>query len=108
MNVFAYFGGTSGSGHGDVAKARRNHAAQVPAEDLAADGRAPFVIRVLFLIYRGLLRPILGSGCRFEPSCSSFAEQAIARHGYLRGSALGLTRLLRCHPFHAGGFDPVP
>lgn len=72
------------------------------------DSRAAFPVRVLFLGYRGLIRPILGSGCRFEPGCSVFTEQAIARHGVLRGSVLGLKRLLRCHPFHAGGFDPVP
>jgi putative membrane protein insertion efficiency factor len=73
-----------------------------------SDRPAPLAVRLLFLGYRGCIRPILGSGCRFEPSCSTFTEQAIARHGVLRGSALGLTRLLRCHPFHAGGFDPVP
>lgn len=61
-----------------------------------------------FLLYRGLIRPLIGPGCRFEPSCSVFAEQAIARHGLLRGAWLSGSRLLRCHPFHAGGFDPVP
>lgn len=69
---------------------------------------APWPIRFLFLLYRGGLRPILGSGCRFEPSCSVFTEQAIAQHGIFRGASLGVRRLLRCHPFHPGGFDPVP
>ena len=69
---------------------------------------SPSWVSAAFLLYRGLIRPILGPGCRFEPSCSQFAEAAIARHGLLHGSVLGVRRLLRCHPFHAGGFDPVP
>ena len=71
-------------------------------------GRSTGLVRALFVFYRGALRPILGTGCRFEPSCSSYAEQSIVRHGFWRGVRLGLTRVLRCHPFHPGGFDPVP
>ena len=58
--------------------------------------------------YRYLLSPFLGNHCRFYPSCSSYAVTALETHGAARGSWLALRRLLRCHPWHAGGFDPVP
>jgi uncharacterized protein len=58
--------------------------------------------------YRLLLSPVLAPSCRFFPSCSEYAEQALARHGALRGSWLTARRLCRCGPWHAGGVDPVP
>ena len=58
--------------------------------------------------YRLLLKAWLGNACRFEPTCSAYALQALQRHGALAGSALGGWRLLRCHPWCAGGVDPVP
>lgn len=64
--------------------------------------------RALLRTYRAVLSPVLGPACRFIPSCSVYAEQAIEEWGLVRGSALALRRLLRCHPFCAGGWDPVP
>lgn len=58
--------------------------------------------------YRYFLSPWLGSACRFEPTCSAYALQALQRHGAAAGSALTVGRLLRCHPWCAGGHDPVP
>jgi putative membrane protein insertion efficiency factor len=80
---------------------------------LAAAGRAGVRLpgQALLLLLRGyrlLLSPWLGSSCRFEPSCSVYAMQAIERHGALAGSGLAGWRVLRCHPWCQGGCDPVP
>jgi uncharacterized protein len=66
------------------------------------------ILILLIRGYRYLLSPMLGRHCRFEPSCSAYAQQAICRFGALRGSWLATRRILRCHPLHPGGFDPVP
>lgn len=59
-------------------------------------------------LYQKLVSPALPPSCRFAPSCSEYARQAVEKHGVLRGLWLGLGRLLRCHPFSHGGYDPVP
>jgi putative membrane protein insertion efficiency factor len=58
--------------------------------------------------YKQFISPLLPPACRFYPTCSEFAIEAIARHGTLQGSRLAVQRLCRCHPFHPGGYDPVP
>jgi len=58
--------------------------------------------------YRLLLSPFLGPSCRFYPTCSAYAAEAIRVHGSLRGTWLAVKRLLKCHPWHPGGVDPVP
>jgi putative membrane protein insertion efficiency factor len=58
--------------------------------------------------YQYLVSPMLGNNCRFYPSCSDYAREALERHGSLRGSWLAVKRLGRCQPFHPGGYDPVP
>jgi putative membrane protein insertion efficiency factor len=58
--------------------------------------------------YQIFLSPLLPPSCRFTPSCSQYAREAIMRHGAVRGTWLAARRLVRCHPFHPGGFDPVP
>lgn len=62
----------------------------------------------LIRIYQRLLSPLLGPRCRFYPSCSEYAAQALSAHGILHGGGLALRRLCRCHPLNPGGFDPVP
>lgn len=57
--------------------------------------------------YQYFVSPLLGPACRFEPTCSHYAIEAIRRHGAIYGSGLTFTRLLKCHPFHPGGVDPV-
>jgi putative membrane protein insertion efficiency factor len=62
----------------------------------------------LIKIYKAILSPIMGNHCRFYPTCSDYTAQAIQKHGLTKGLFLALKRLLRCHPFHSGGIDPVP
>ena len=76
-----------------------------------APGRQSAAAWLLVLLvkgYRRLVSPLLPPSCRFYPSCSAYALEAVQVHGALRGSWLAVRRLSRCHPFHAGGLDPVP
>lgn len=59
-------------------------------------------------VYKRFLSPVLPPACRFHPTCSDYAAEAVLTHGALKGSGLALGRILRCHPWNAGGFDPVP
>ncbi|HVO87143.1 MAG TPA: membrane protein insertion efficiency factor YidD [Casimicrobiaceae bacterium] len=62
----------------------------------------------LLRAYQYLIRPLLGANCRFYPSCSDYALEAISQHGAAKGGWLAARRVCRCHPFHPGGYDPVP
>lgn len=62
----------------------------------------------LLRVYRYGISPMLGRNCRFHPSCSEYAQEAVERHGAVRGGWLAVKRVGRCHPFHPGGYDPVP
>jgi uncharacterized protein len=65
-------------------------------------------IVALIRVYQYLFRPLLGSHCRFAPSCSEYACEAVVKHGVWRGLILAFRRIARCHPYHPGGYDPVP
>ncbi len=60
------------------------------------------------IAYRRWVSPVMPARCRFYPSCSAYALEAVTTHGAFRGLGLAMRRLLRCHPFHPGGYDPVP
>jgi putative membrane protein insertion efficiency factor len=59
-------------------------------------------------LYKGLISPLLPAACRYVPTCSEYAAEAVACHGFFHGTALALWRLLRCNPLARGGYDPVP
>ena len=66
------------------------------------------VLIALLRFYRYAVSPMLGRNCRFHPTCSEYAIEAIQRHGALRGGWMAAKRVGRCHPFNSGGYDPVP
>lgn len=66
------------------------------------------IVLGIIRFYQRFLSPLLGSSCRFYPTCSHYTYEAIAKYGVLKGGWMGLRRISRCHPWNAGGFDPVP
>jgi putative membrane protein insertion efficiency factor len=67
-----------------------------------------YVLVFLITLYQKLISPWLPPSCRYTPTCSQYAREALLKHGLFRGLLLAVKRLSRCHPFHAGGYDPVP
>ena len=66
------------------------------------------LLLMLIKFYQLFISPILGSNCRFQPTCSQYSYDAIQAHGFFKGLSLSLKRIGKCHPWHDGGFDPVP
>lgn len=66
------------------------------------------LLMLLIRVYQRVLSPLLGPVCRFEPSCSRYAHECLRLHGAAKGSYLGIRRILRCHPWNPGGYDPPP
>ncbi len=67
-----------------------------------------YLLVALITVYQKMLSPWLPDACRFTPTCSQYAKEAMLKYGLLRGLGLSLKRMSKCHPFHAGGYDPVP
>ena len=88
--------------------ADRSQGADSPASKPGRPGVVAGVVVSLLSVYQRLVSPLLGQRCRFHPSCSQYAIEAVLAYGALRGGWLALRRLSRCHPLHEGGWDPVP
>ena len=81
-----------------------------PSDSARPDARgvAARIILAFVRAYQVVLRPVMPPACRFAPSCSEYAHAAVATHGVRRGGSMAVRRIARCHPWHAGGYDPVP
>jgi putative membrane protein insertion efficiency factor len=90
-----------------VARGRENTRV-APALRSRSERAGSWLLLLCLRLYQVFLSPLLGGACKFHPSCSNYAYEAVARHGARRGFLLALKRLLRCRPFTRGGFDPVP
>jgi putative membrane protein insertion efficiency factor len=77
-------------------------------EGIQGQGLVVRIVLMMIRVYQLLISPLLGPRCRFYPTCSHYAAEAISKHGFLKGALLSSRRLLKCHPFHRGGVDPVP
>jgi putative membrane protein insertion efficiency factor len=66
------------------------------------------LLLIIIKFYQYVISPLTGRNCRYYPTCSAYAIEALEKYGCLKGTTLAVKRVLRCHPFHAGGFDPVP
>jgi putative membrane protein insertion efficiency factor len=73
-----------------------------------ADKATRVLVVSLIRVYQHVVSPLFPPACRFVPTCSQYAAEAVSKYGVFKGTYLAVRRLLRCHPFHAGGFDPVP
>jgi uncharacterized protein len=91
----------------DQQSADRNGADALNAQAVRP-GLVSRAMMALIRFYQVAISPGLGSNCRFHPTCSHYTYEAIAKHGPFKGVWLGAKRILRCHPFHPGGYDPVP
>lgn len=67
-----------------------------------------YIALILLKLYQKVISPFVGDRCRFHPSCSVYTYEAIEKYGFIKGTFLGSKRLIKCHPLHSGGIDPVP